>query len=323
MIFNNINLGITSKCNAKCKYCNRHTFKDSPYINQDMSIKTFEKIYPFTRHIEFCGSYGDFINHPKGLEFLYIAKSNNVTFNVETNAGINDENYWKELANICNSKDHFVQFSIDDIEHEFNPYRGVKTKVVLDNLQKFISFGGYAIVKTILFSFNEFQDIKSEMMKLGVKKHIEQYSMIYESGKLEAPSHCKYKDGTLKYLYDISSKINIPPKKCPWDEGKWLYIFDNGELHQCCNLVIHSVDLEDSLPKVGEYTNINEYGELYDVYLKNKDLINLNNNDVTFESAYNNEYNEYVRKNYKNITRCKRRCSIFNFISEPITGILK
>jgi len=43
--------------------------------------------------------------------------------------------------------------------------------------------------------------------------------------------------------------------------------------------------------------------------IKNKDLINLNNNDVTFESAYNNEYNKYVRDNYKNIIRCRMSCS--------------
>jgi len=56
--------------------------------------------------------------------------------------------------------------------------------------------------------------------------------------------------------------------------------------------------------------------------IKNKDLINLNNNDVTFESAYNNEYNKYVRDNYKNIIRCQKRCSIFNYISDPITGVI-
>jgi len=259
MKFNNINLGITSKCNAKCKYCNRHTFNGFGDINKDMSLNTFKKIYPYTKHIEFCGSYGDFINHKNGLEFLLISKHHNVNFNVETNAGIRDKEYWVELASICNSEKYYVQFSIDDIDNDVNPYRGVNTNTVLNNLKTFIDAGGYATVKTILFKFNENQNMEQFFYHLGVKNYLRQYSMVYEQGILSSPSDCKYKNGTLDFLYKTSKYIKSPPKKCPWFNGRWLYIFDNGELHQCCNLVIHSVDLIDTLPVVGKYTDKYEY----------------------------------------------------------------
>ena len=322
--FNNVNLGITSKCNAKCDYCNRKTFADFPDMNQDMPLSTFEKILPFTKKIEFCGSYGDFINHPNSLEFAEITKSKKIPFNIETNAAVRNKEYWQSLAKICNSENAYVQFSIDDILNTINPYRKVNTSNVLENLETFILAGGYAEVKTILFNFNENQmnSMKTLFDNMGVRKHLKQYSMIYEKNELAAPKDCKYKKGTLPFLYDISSKLKNKPKVCQWNAGKWIYILDNGEVHPCCNIVTYGGMLKDTMPFVSEYTNIEEFGDLYEIYLKNKYLINLNTEGVTLESAYFNEYNKYVRNNFHNIPRCVKRCSLNNITNNPVTGII-
>jgi len=324
LFFNNINLGITSKCNAGCDYCNRKTFKDFPNMNTQMPLDTFKKILNHTNHIEFCGSYGDFINHSDGLSFLEETLKRNIKFNIETNAGCRDEIYWKELAKLCNNENAYVQFSIDDIKNERNPYRKVHTQTVLNNLDTFIKYGGYAVVKTLLFKFNEdyLEEMQSYFMKLGVKKYLKQYSMIYEEGDLSAPISCLYKQGTLPYIYTLSEKITQIPKVCPWANGKWLYILDNGEVHPCCYIVSYAAEIKDTMPFVSQYTDYDQYGELYKIYLKNKDLINLNTKGVTLESAYNNEYNLYIKNNFQNIPRCVKRCGLNNIIKDPISGII-
>jgi len=323
LFFNNINLGITSKCNAGCAYCNRKTFPEFPDKNRDMSMETFMKVLPYTKHIQFCGSYGDFINHKESLPFAWITKKQGTHFYIETNAGIHSKEYWRDLASICDSENCRVQFSIDDIKNDINPYRKVKTEKVLENLNYFIEAGGYAYVKSILFAFNEDQqdEMKEYFAKIGVKKFLNQYSIAYE-GDLAAPKNCPYEKGTLPYLYDVNAGIKQPVKRCMWLQGAWLYILDNGEVHPCCNIVPYGATMKDLLPHIGHMTNMEQYGEVYDIYLRNKELINLNYENVTLESAWNNEYLVYVRENFQNIKRCHSVCAIHNFMNETITGLV-
>lgn len=323
--FNNINIGITSKCNAKCKFCNRTTLPSFKDINAEMPIETFKKIYKYSKHIDFCGSFGDFINHSDPMPFLELAKNYGTTFTAETNAGIRDDEFWKKLGKICNSEDYHVQFSIDEIEKDINPYRKNLTKNVLRNLNTFIEAGGYAVVKTLLFEFNEEQiEHQTEYFnKIGIKRILKQYSMMYDD-LLKAPSECKYQEGTLPYI------ASFPPlkiKECPWRKSNWAYILDNGEVHPCCNLNIFAWDINDQFPnhsvnlgthkeRVKKYTQ-----ELLNIYIKNKKLINLNTEGVTLELAWNNEYNDYVRNNIKQIPRCSKKCGYVKFFSDSITGV--
>lgn len=316
-------MGITSKCNAQCDYCNRQTFPGWEYINQDMTLDTFKKIYKYTDHIEFCGSFGDFSNHSNGLEFVDLSKTRpDLTFNIETNGETRTNDYWVELARMCNSEKSYVQFSIDDIEREINPYRKVRTQTVLRNLNTFIEAGGYAVVKTLLFRFNQDQPFNQYFSNIGVKRHIKQYSMCY-SEELPPPDTYRNKKGTLDYLYSLGKNIKGAPKKCPWSNGKWIYILDNGEVHPCCNFVVFGAELEDKMPfDLPKYTDRDKYGEVYDLYINNRELIDLSNPDVTLESAYYNEYNVYVRNNFKTIPRCINRCNILNVLKNPPTGTL-
>jgi len=317
--FDNINLGITSRCNAQCRFCNRMTFKDFPDMNQDMPRETVQKLYPHAGHLEFCGSFGDFINHSEGLQIARDAKAAGVSFNIETNAGIRSREYWIELAQICNSEKYHVQFSIDDIQHEINPYRKVRTETVLRNLRTFIDAGGYAVTKSILFEFNQNQPLEEFLKNIGVKKHLQQFSMIYDD-ELSAPTDCSYPDGTLVHLYKLGQHIRQKPKECPWKAGNWLYVLDNGEVHPCCYFVIFGAHLEDNMMPLEALTSPSEYGAVLEIYLRNKELININN--VSLEDAYNNEYNAYVRENFQSIPRCIKRCSLNNLVKNPITGIL-
>lgn len=317
MVFNNINIGITTECNAKCYLCNRTCIPEFP--SSELAPEILDKIIPFTKRIQIIGGFGDFINHPKSLEFAH--KLKDIDFLIETNGELHDSSYWKELAQIANNKDQAVQFSIDDILNDVNYYRKVNTKKVLENLQTFISAGGYAKIKTILFEFNEDQiDQMREYFKS--LEFYTQKSMFYPvSGKLSAPTGTKH-SGSISILNQITSKRMTSPKSCQWQDGKWLLINELGEVHICCYILTFIAGMKDKAPKeISEYTKLKYYNELYDIYLKNKDKININN--VTLMEAYNNQYNQYVINNYKNINRCKIACGIESEIKRICQDIQK
>jgi len=301
-LFNNINLGITTECNAKCYLCNRSCIPDFPK-NINMNISILDKILPHTKSIQIIGGFGDFINHPQSLEFA--EKMQDVDFNIETNGELHDEYYWKQLALLAKDENHSVQFSIDDIENEVNPYRKVNTEKVLHNLSVFRDAGGHAKIKTILFQFNESQ-IEKMKIKFGENFYTQQSMFYPKYGLLSAPSFIKH-DGSISLINKINKMKMRSPLTCPWQDGRWLLVNELGEVHICCYILTFLAGKKDRAPKsISEYTKLEYYGELYDLYLKNKDNIDLNN--VSLEAAYSNEYNQYVIKNFKNINRCKISC---------------
>lgn len=319
--FKNINIGITAQCNAKCAYCNRQTLPDFPDMNTRMRFKTFNKILGYSEHIQFCGSFGDFSMHAHGLAIAQLAKARGA-LTIETNGAKKDSRYWEELGRICNSEKHKVQFNVDDVENVINPYRQVKTEDVLDNIMIFTRAGGYAVSKTILFKFNEDQPIREHLKDVGVKEFYTQYSTIYEPGTfLEAPTNFPHVTGTLPFIYNTSKLMSSSLKSCPWQDMEACYILDNGEVHVCCNLIPWAAHIQDLMPGVGQYTHYSRYGKELELYEKNKHKINLNMESVTLDSAWNNEYNVYVRENFQGIQKCQERCLIQNITPNPIDGM--
>lgn len=325
--FNSVHFGITSKCNASCYICNRNCVSSYP-LNIEISKEIFDKVYPYTKQVGLMGGFGDFINHKDSLYFPKILLAHNKKFMIETNAGIRDEKYWKDLAKLAKDEDHHVQFSIDDIKNDINPYRKTKTERVLTNLKTFIDAGGCAYVKIIVFNFNyKYLNEMSEYFKsIGVIKVFKQYSTNYMmEGELSCPADYPHKQGTHPYLKKLNNSLNIDFSFCPWVKGKWCYIFENGEVHNCCSIfILGHVETyhPEKLKLMSDLTTKEDYkDELIDLYLKNRDLINLNNDGVTLESAYNNEYNAYLRKNFKDIPRCNYRCKTYKVIdTNNITG---
>ena len=191
---------------------------------------------------------------------------------------------------------------------------------MLRNFDTFVNAGGFAKVKSILFAFNEHQIVKMKERFDGVE-FLTQQSMYYpKTGLLSAPSHIKH-NGSIAFLNSISERRMTSPKSCPWQDGKWLLINELGEVHTCCYLLTFIAGMKDRAPKeISKFTSLDYYGEVYDLYVKNKEAINLNN--VCLTDAYENEYNRYVRKNYKNIERCKLSCGISEKIKEALQGTI-
>jgi len=291
-----------------------------------MSIETFRKVIPYAKKMSFIGGFGDFINHPQSLDF--VREIGDKPFMIETNAGIRDESYWKELASMANDADHYVQFSVDEVFESQNPYRMVDTKIVLHNLKTFIDAGGYAVVKTIRFNFNEDKiPIMTEFFKsIGVKEYHTQLSIYYpDKGDsiLSAP-HVPgvFVNGTLPLVYKINEKFSKSGVKCGWKEGRWLYIVENGEVHRCCKLSIYINGMQDNAPApISKYTQDEYYDDISEIYYRNKELINLNTDGVTMETIQNNEYFRYIEEKFKHVKRCKISCALRYDIANRMLGL--
>lgn len=300
-------IGITNKCNAKCFTCNRQVFTNYQY-NDDMSLSTLVKILKDSEEITYIGEMGDFIFHKHSLEIARMTiEDYNIPMNVDTIGNIHDDTYWTKLGKLCSKGDSFVRFMIDGIG-ESDPHRQINNKDVLHNLKIFIDAGGHAKIKTILFNFNqdEIETMKLLFQSMGVKEYSTIRSRLYkESGPLSAP---KGQKASLNIMDSLKLKS---PEFCPWHKHNMVYINEFGELKVCCHLVFEGIPFADLIdPSIDHFIGLPMFNDIIQLYMNNRDQINLNNNDVTMKSAYNNEFNQFMINHYDNIKICKFRCGI-------------
>ena len=79
-----INLDITKTCTLQCPACIRQNdnFKNLKSIYSDMPIEDFIKVSNYFKHIEFCGTIGDPIFHPKFIDMLEITSNKNISVKI-------------------------------------------------------------------------------------------------------------------------------------------------------------------------------------------------------------------------------------------------
>jgi len=168
-----IEFEVTTTCNSFCPACTRFHSDDNgiwlnPLVdfNKHLSIKNITKILsdPCVDDnvlIEFIGTAGDPIAHPKFLELLELSikLKPRADFNIHTNGGLRSAEYYKKLAKILASANKYhLQFSIDGLEDTNHIYRiGVQWSNVINNLQAFVKEGGKAAWQMIVFPWNKHQ----------------------------------------------------------------------------------------------------------------------------------------------------------------------
>jgi len=241
-MLNSVTVGVSTNCNAGCWDCFRNMTNKVPY-NIYLKNTTLLKFIDYFDRIEFIGLWGDFVTIPNGLELVETLNIHNKKFIIETNAGIRDKIYWKTFGKLSSKNPNgYVQFSIDDIKHEYDIYRKVRTSNVLDNLKIFIDSGGYAAVKTINWKFNE--DSIDEMIDyfrdIGVIVFKSHDAFQYKpEGDFSCPSSSKLTNGIVSLIY-TNKNLTRSTKMCHWSNDKKMMIDEFGELHQCCNLAMLS-----------------------------------------------------------------------------------
>lgn len=177
---NSIWLDMTNWCNASCPMCARFDvngnlqkeFIDSTHTSlQTIQSGIGDEILRKVKLFWSCGIYGDALMNPECFEiFEYVRNANSkCLLELHTNGGIRDKNFWQNLAKI-NVK---VVFGIDGLEDTNHFYRrGVKWEKLIANINCFISNGGWAEWKFLIFNHNkhQIQDAMNLAKKLNFAK---------------------------------------------------------------------------------------------------------------------------------------------------------
>ena len=185
-----IMIEITSNCQAMCLDCGRNLdgVKLNPNLKfgteGNMKFETFKSVFnrsvlPNIGKIHFDGNFGDSLIHPESMKFVkYIAQEfPGIEFEVNTNGGYHDTDYWHELGKITSTsfsnKDQ-VKFGIDGIDNETHDKyrRNVKFDKVIENAKAFISGGGTPVWKFLEFEHNtdQIEQAKRLAKDLGFHK---------------------------------------------------------------------------------------------------------------------------------------------------------
>lgn len=156
----------TDACQAACPQCLRETdtnFDKSNVhhltVDQLSKLITIDEIRQLDKMF-MCGVYGDPAAGKHTLEILKYFRSINptITLGMNTNGGLRDSKWWRELAGIMSGQKDYVVFSIDGLEDTNHIYRvNVNWSKVIDNVNTFITAGGPAHWDMIVFEHNQHQ----------------------------------------------------------------------------------------------------------------------------------------------------------------------
>jgi sulfatase maturation enzyme AslB (radical SAM superfamily) len=250
-----VELELSSYCNASCPLCPRNLFGyekiDLGYIKKHLTFKEIKKIFSKEfveqiKHFTFEGNFGDPLMNPEILNIIeYLDKP----VKIFTNASLQTENFWKELAKYPVT----VYFAIDGLEDTHCLYRrNTDYNKILKNASTFISAGGDAVWKMIRFDHNKYQIIAAENLskELGFSRF-----EIVDHGRNSGPVFDS--DGNLEDILgnfdgsvDIDHYINLiksgdiliediydQPKKnisCLSKNNSSIYVSSTGEVYPCC-----------------------------------------------------------------------------------------
>ena len=188
-----ITIELTANCNAMCPGCDRWN-KGSGGINSfveqnlgtkgHMPLETFLSAFPNSlfkknnndpknrfRSIEFNGSVGDAILHPRFVNYLKILNSKNdliehepfrVGLKLATNAGLHGKEFWTEVGKQfvrSNVKTNLIMVALDGTTNEVHQQyrRGVDFQKALDNAKTLIDTGANVRWQFIEFKHNRHQ----------------------------------------------------------------------------------------------------------------------------------------------------------------------
>jgi len=167
---NEVELELTSKCNAACPACKRTqlNIKGKLEINDIVLTdlqKAFETIDLEDADIRFCGILGDPCVH-NDIESIskYFIDNKKARVNIYTNGGMQTPKFWANLGYISkiNSTKHrqglTVKFAVDGLEDTNHLYRrNVNWGKVWANMTAYSQAGGFGIWNFVIFKHNEHQ----------------------------------------------------------------------------------------------------------------------------------------------------------------------
>jgi len=235
-----INMEISSRCAARCPFCSRGQ-KVREYGNHDISLAVFQRL-PGTllarlKRISFSGNFGDFSSNPEFVDIVtHVTQLNpGVAMDGETNGFLQREAWWRRLGEVFGVGG--LTFALDGLADTHGLHRrGIDFDRVVRNMTAFISGGGHAYWKFIVFEHNAHQIAAAESLARDVGCH--GFSVVSSREYTEAlrpPQHLDVhikRDVYREYLDKLS--IHERRAQCkPFHEGS-VYIAADGTVHPCC-----------------------------------------------------------------------------------------
>jgi MoaA/NifB/PqqE/SkfB family radical SAM enzyme len=148
-----LNIDIGFRCPLQCSRCGRQWYDNSD--GRDLTIDEFKKIIKTFKRITFCGQYSDPIHHPNFVEFLELARQENIYVQVRTASSFKSLDWYIDafLAHPY----ALWYFGIDGLPEESHIYRvnqdGVKLFNVMLESKKYLK--NKPIWQYITFKYNQ------------------------------------------------------------------------------------------------------------------------------------------------------------------------
>ncbi len=235
-----INFEISSRCAARCPFCSRGQ-KIREYGNHDISLSDFEQL-PQTliarlKRLSFSGNFGDFCANPEFVDIVAYLKAFNphVVMDGETNGSLQGAEWWRRLGAVFHHGD--LIFALDGLEDTHHLHRrGTRFDHVIRNLEAFVSGGGSAYWKFIVFEHNEHQIAAAESLAgdLGCSGFFVVSSREY-TPHLRMPKtlDVEIKRDIYHTTLDRLSGDERRARCKPFNSGS-IYIAADGTVHPCC-----------------------------------------------------------------------------------------
>lgn len=176
----------TTFCNAKCPHCarfdeygNLHPDLKLGHLDIDAIIKNLELSSMNNLQLVILeGDKGDPVMHPKIEKIIdtFASAPSSPQIKLTTNGSIRSVSWWQNLAK-KNYKNLEIVFSIDGLRDTNHLYRvGLDYDSIINNARAFISSGGHATWKFILFKHNEHQ--LDRVIELSKELGFEQFEYV-------------------------------------------------------------------------------------------------------------------------------------------------
>lgn len=252
----------TSFCNARCPHCPRfdstgqvHADLDLGHLSVDRVIANLE--LPGMTGLNLValeGDKGDPLMHPSIHKLInaFASAPSQPEIRLFTNGSIRSPQWWKALAqkNYANLR---VIFSIDGLADTNHLYRvGLDYNTIMQNVHAFISAGGHAAWKFILFKHNEHQF--DSVVELSRQMGFEEFLYVtcrqgdfqgldrwpvQDNGRithyLEPPTVSRH--GSIRHFGTSKPQVYTqqqPQRLCPNLSKGQIYITYLGQVLPCC-----------------------------------------------------------------------------------------
>lgn len=223
----------TDVCQARCPLCLRETnpkFDSSHrhHLSMDQILQVFSKDQIRCLDKMFmCGNYGDPAAGHHTLDIYRAFREINpaITLGMNSNGGLQNTDWWHELAQIMTGHRDYVVFSIDGLEDTNSIYRvNVDWNRIMANARAFIASGGSAHWDMLVYRHNQHQVDRAQhtAQSLGFSWFRAKVSKRRPFGGLEYPVGWQ------------RPNVEWGPIACHALAEQSTYIDARGRLHPCC-----------------------------------------------------------------------------------------